>query len=637
MSRPRLSIALTLALTWTACSRDEPAPAPAPEPTPAQATDACPDRDALRRVFFGDLHLHTARSMDAYSFDTRTTPDEAYRFARGESIALAPLDADGRGTRAVQLARSLDFAAVTDHSEFFGGVRLCTAADSPLRDSALCRDYRSPFDPRSLGGMSGAVREIFRRNALLSSQELCGDDGSACRGAAGEVWQEMQDAAARALDPCRFTSFVAYEYTNMPDFTKVHRNVIFRNASVPGLPITSLDEPRAEGLWRRLRAECNDAGGECDALAIPHNPNLSNGQMFAVETSGPIERRAQLARLRASIEPLVEMTQMKGESECADGMWKVLGRDEFCGFEKLRVPAPPDCEAGTGKGALAGEGCQSRLDFARYALAEGVRQQAEIGVNPYKLGFIGSTDNHDGTPGRVDEWDVDARSARVPPAPGMNPGGLAAVWAEENTRESIFDALRRRETFATSGPRIAVRFFGGWNYTGDLCGDPELVRRAYAGGVPMGGDLPPTLESGAQPSFAVWAQRDPGTPEHPGTPLQRVQIVKAWPGKDGAIEQAVFDVAGTPGSPSSVDASTCEPKGPGSDELCAVWRDPDFDPAKGAVYYARVLENPSCRYSGWACAALAGEQRPGWCDDPQLERTIQERAWTSAIWYTPRH
>jgi hypothetical protein len=639
MSRPVSRIAFGLVFCLAACSREEAAPSPAEPPPPAaaaaEAGDGCPDRDPLRRVFFGDLHVHTARSMDAFVFGTRVTPDDAYRFARGEPLELGPFDAQGRGTRPVRLARPLDFAAVTDHSEYFGGTRLCALPDSPLHDSPVCQDYRGPFVSAAGGGLAQAVREIFRRNELLSSAELCGADGSACRDAGREVWQEMQDAAARALDPCRFTSFVAYEYSAMPEYTKVHRNVIFRNTQVPPLPISSLDEPQAEGLWRRLRAECNDAGSGCEALAIPHNPNLSNGQMFAVESSAPRERRAELARLRASMEPLVEMNQMKGDSECASGLWKVLGSDELCDFEKMRTPPPPDCEGGFGKGALAGEGCQSRLDFARYALAEGMRQEAETGVNPFKFGLVGSTDIHDGTPGRVDEWAVDAHTARARPAPGMNPGGLAAVWAEENTREALFDALRRRETFATSGPRMAVRFFGGWELGDDLCGDPELVRRAYAGGVPMGSDLPAPPAAGAPPAFAVWAQRDPGTPAHPGTALQRIQIVKTWPGSDGAIEQRIYDVAGSADAPSGVDPETCAPEGNGSDELCAVWRDPGFDPAQGAVYYARVLEKPSCRYTGWICATFSGEQRPNWCSDPDVPMAIQERAWTSPIWYRP--
>jgi hypothetical protein len=619
-----------------ACSREEPPADGAATPAPPAAASSCPDRDPERRVFFGDLHVHTARSMDAYIFAARATPDDAYRFARGEPLRLAPFEADGRGTRPVQLARPLDFAAVTDHSEFFGGVQLCAAADSPQRAGELCQEYLEPFDPRATGSLAASVREIGRRMDLLKSAEHCGADGAACRSAAGEVWREMQASAARWLEPCRFTTFVAYEYSPIPEFTKLHRNVIFRGDSVPVLPISSLDEPSAAGLWRRLRRECDEAGRGCESLAIPHNPNLSNGQMFAVEAGGSRESRAELARLRAAVEPLLEMMQMKGDSECASGMWQVMGSDELCEFEKLRVnPTPPDCEGGTGKGALIGEGCASRLDFARYALLEGLRQEAELGVNPYKPGFIASTDIHDGTPGRVDEWAVDAIGARARPAPGMNPGGLAAIWAEENTRDALFAAMRRRETYATSGPRITARFFGGWDYPEDLCADPDWIRRGYSGGVPMGGDLPAAGAPGTRPVFAVSALRDPGTPEHPGGLLQRIQIVKAWVSDDGTFQQRVHDVAGDPDAAAGVDPQTCAPHGPGAESLCAVWRDPEFDPGQRVFYYARILENPSCRHTAWACATLAAAERPAWCSDPGVPATIQERAWTSPIWYTP--
>jgi hypothetical protein len=218
----------------------------------------------------------------------------------------------------------------------------------------------------------------------------------------------------------------------------------------------------------------------------------------------------------------------------------------------------------------------------------------------------------------------------------MNPGGLAAVWAEENSREALYDALQRRETYATSGPRIALRFFGGWDYSPTLCEDSARVARAYAGGVPMGGDLSAPPAAGASPAFLVWAQRDPGVPEHPGGLLQRIQIVKAWAAADGAIGQAIFDVAGAAPAGAGVDPATCTPHGPGAETLCAVWRDPEFDPAQRAFYYARVLENPSCRYTGWICAALSGEQQPAWCADPAIPRTLQERAWSSPVWFTPQ-
>ncbi len=597
-------------------------------PSPAAEEPACEARDPLRRVFWGDLHVHTGLSMDAQMFGTRLRPDDAYRFARGESLDV--LRVGGGEPEAWQIERPLDFAAVTDHAMNFGGMRLCTTPGTPVYDSAGCRQYREPFVP---GGLSEGVREIFGRMRLLLSPSICGADGRLCREAAADVWRETIESAERWNDgapDCGFTTFVAYEYTATPEGrTKVHRNVIFRNATVPELPVSYADEPTAVGLWRQLRRQCLDAGTGCDALAIPHNPNLSNGQMFTIEypEGSTREQQIELARLRAGMEPVVEMMQMKGDSECRQGMWNVLGSDELCDFEKLRVnPDPPDCRDGTGAGALAEEGCVSRLDYARYALIEGLREADRIGVNPYAFGLIAATDIHTGMPGPVEEH------AAVPPTaqsavPGMNPGGLAAVWAEENTREALFEALRRREVYGTSGPRMTVRLFGGWDYPDELCAGHDLARAGYAGGVPMGSDLPPRPVGAGAPVLAVSALRDPGTRQHPGHLLQRVQIVKGWAEPDGRFQQRVYDVAGDAPGAAGVDPATCQPRGPGAAALCGVWRDPEFDPARRAVYYARVLENPSCRYDGWACV------RSGEC--PAGPALIQERAWTAPVWYAP--
>jgi hypothetical protein len=294
------------------------------------------------------------------------------------------------------------------------------------------------------------------------------------------------------------------------------------------------------------------------------------------------------------------------------------------------------------------------LSTVREALGEGLVQQARIGANPFRLGLIGSTDTHLGTPGLVDEDAFVGHAAglstsrlAVPPLPDeplMNPGGLAGVWAEENSRDAIFEAMRRRETWGTSGPRIVVRFFGGFELPEDLCAAPDLAARGYAQGVPMGADLRPPAGGAAAsgPAFAVQALRDPGVAGHAGTPLQRVQIVKVFEA-GGTAHERVVEVAGNPASGAGVDLASCEPQGPGFDSLCTVWRDPDFDPARHALYYARVVENPSCRWTTFACNARGvdcadpGSVGPGLeaCCDPELPRTIQERAWTSPIWWVP--
>ncbi|MBY0400715.1 DUF3604 domain-containing protein, partial [Myxococcota bacterium] len=625
--------------------------------------ERCYDHNPEKNVYWGDLHVHTSYSMDAYMFDARLTPRDAYRFAKGAEVKLPPLDEQGRGTVPYKLDRPLDFAAVTDHSEALGGVQICTNPKHPSYGSETCVRYRSPLKRGSVGE---TATDIHDRIESLRSTPLCGADWATCREALKSGWQEIQEAAARADDKapaCTFTTFVAYEHTNTPNLTKIHRNVIFRNEKVPAFPITAADEPDALKLWQRLEQECKQGVPGCDVLAIPHNPNLSNGHIFTIEypEGATLDDQRRYASLKARMEPVTEMMQIKGESECRSGFWKVMGADEDCNFEKIRGHEKAvDCQDKTGEGALGGKGCESRLDFARYALIEGLREAERIGVNPYAFGQIGSTDIHTGTPGATEEWKTETFDGRMR-SPGYNLGGLAAIWAEENTREALFEGLRRREVYATSGPRMEVRLFGGWDLPADLCASGQLVQTGYSKGVPMGSDLPPrpaagaaaagaaktsgadakpeganaAVKSGPAPRFVVSALRDTGTPAHPGNALQRIQIVKGWADADGTFHQQVIDVVGSRNNGATVDTQTCEPKGPGESQLCAVWTDPDFDPSKRAVYYARVFENPSCRFSTYACNAKKGADRPAMCDDPAYPKTIQERAWTSPIWYSP--
>jgi hypothetical protein len=611
--------------------------APASAAATSPSAPGCADREPLRRPWFGDLHVHTVFSLDASTQQTRTTPEQAYRFARGEELGIQPFDAKGRARRSVRLSRPLDFAAVTDHAELLGEWNICNSPDLPGHDSLVCLTYRRW--PRVAFFWMNYVASSARRHGF------CSDDGGVCREAARGPWTEIRRAAAEAYRPCDFTSFVGYEWTGAAGpGNNLHRNVIFANDEAPELPISFVETPTPPELWTRLREECTDAGRGCDAVLIPHNSNLSAGLMFRTlrEDGAPID--AAEASARAELEVLVEVMQHKGDSECRAGL---MSEDELCGFEKLAMAnftqrfLPFTAEPPVAR------------QFVRNILKEGLVEEARLGVNPFRFGLIGSTDTHLGTPGLVAESASypghggagaptgEELPAGLPDALDFNPGGLAVLWAEENSREALFAAMRRREAYGTSGPRLRVRFFGGWDYAEELCQGGELARAGYAGGVPMGGVLPPRPPDGA-PVFAVSALRDPGAGEESGTQLQRIQIVKGWT-EAGELRERVFDVAGDPDNGADVDLTSCETRGAGFDALCTVWRDPHFDPAERAFYYARVLENPSCRWSWKLCTARGvrcdapetiGEGLEPCCSEAHL-RTLQERAWASPIWYRP--
>ena len=654
--RVRLGPVVAAALLALACDLDPGKEPWQPESEPAQAATPaprapCADRRPEKRALFGDLHVHTGFSMDAWLQGTIVTPDDAYRFARGQEIGLPPYSEDGQPARKVRIERPLDFAAVTDHAEWLGELRLCRDPESAAYDTDSCRVFRGEQESR-LGKMLGLKGFRARLVGAISlfgrNDEICGAGSARCRAETKTAWQLNQEATERWYDrseACTFTALHGYEYSRSPSFTKIHRNVIFRNEIVPELPTSWIDTPEEPEFWAKLRAQCVDTESGCDAIAIPHNPNLSNGQLFAIWYRDlPLEEQRQQAQLRAGLEPIVEMVQYKGESECRNGMYGVVGGpDELCDFEKIRDMSGvqyEDCEEGTGSGAQRASGCISRLDYVRYALIEGLREQERIGVNPYAFGFIGSTDTHLGNPGATSEKEFVGKFAETPakqltlgekrrPSAFVSAGGLAGVWAEENTRDAVFDALASREAFATSGTRIEPRFFGGFGLPEDLCERSDLIATGYAQGVPMGGTLPTAPSEGAAPRFAVHARRDPH-----GAPLQRLQIIKAWPGEDGTFHEAVHEVARVAGG-ASVDLATCQLQGPGAETLCATWSDPTFDASRPAVYYARVVENPSCRWTTWQCLALPEAGRPDGCSDPRVPPTLQERAWTSPIWFLP--
>lgn len=606
--------------------------------------EPCTDYRPERQLLFGDLHTHTFYSLDANTQDTRTTPDDAYRFAKGERIPVQPYDAEGRGLRSLQLARPLDFNMVTDHAELFGEVNICETPGTEGHKSWQCLIYRH--------WEKGAFY-LFNTSASLLKTRLgfCGEDGELCREAAVEPWKVMQQAAESHYDrssECSFTSFVGYEWTGSGDNgANLHRNILFRNAKVPRVPFSFVDGPSAEQLYEALDRDCTNATGEragCEVMAIPHNSNLSDGLMFRTahldgKPIGP-EHAAQRQRL----ERVAEMMQHKGASECYFGAGT---EDELCAFEQL----PYKNFAGS-QMAFMQEPAHPQSGFLREVLRDGLLEQQRLGVNPFKLGFVGATDTHIAASGGVDEGSPSrpylghggaaggADKPGLPDKPEYNPGGITAVWAEENTRDSIFAALHRRETYATSGPRIALRFFGGENFAENLCEAPDFAGQADASGVPMGADLP-ALPQGRAPSFAVSAMMDAGTPAQPGLPLQRLQIIKGWIDEKGERREAVYDVAGDANNGATVDLQSCQTSGTGFSRLCTVWTDPDFKQGEDAYYYSRVVQNPSCRWSQQICVANGVR-----CDKPETigegfeaccaaehRPAIQERAWSSPIWY----
>lgn len=621
-----------------------------------EVREACVDQNPNRNAYFGDVHVHTSYSWDANANGTRTNPDDAYRFAKGEEIDLPPYDASGRATQRLKIDRPLDFVSVTDHSEFLGEISLCTDAKGASYNSKACRTFR---EEQLVGRGSRFMALPIASWDPQRNAGICGKDGEKCRQRGLTQWEEIQKVAEIHYDrsgDCSFTTFVGYEYTGLPNWSSYHRNVLFRNANVPELPVSYIEAPKEHMLWDQLRVKClNDMEG-CDVLAIPHNANLSNGHLLNpvypdLHTLGEHVERAQL---RQDMEPLVEIFQHKGNSECFNNISGVLGEpDELCDFEQPRrigpgrvikgraVPATEDCGDGTGAAGILNGGCVSRHDFIRSSLLVGLQEDERLGVNPFKYGVIASTDTHLSIPGAVSEagWKghlaleatLEKRLAEgiTPSNLKGNAGGLAGIWAVENSRDALFNAMKRRETFGTSGPRIKPRFFGGWSYKAGLCNAPDLVDRAYAGGVPMGGDLPVRSEGAMAPGFVVTAVRDSQS-----APLQKVQVIKGWISEKGEARYKVYDVAGDPDNGARIDMSTGEPVGPGYDSLCAVFVDPDFDTDQPAYYYARVVENPTARWSFAQCVSLPQEQRLAACDN-DAPKVIQEMAWTSPIWYNP--
>lgn len=666
----RGAIILAITLVWAAgaASADD-----APPFERTEDREPCASYDPLRRPLFGDLHVHTSYSFDSYVSSQRNEPDAAYRYAKGEPITLP--DEDGEQTVVARIQRPLDFAGITDHAEYLGPISVCTT--DPWRlgywwpHCIMTRSshYMTQMIAAGWWTQVGAMSEIEEGKGGSFACTL-----SDCDEARLTTWEKLQDAAEAAYDrtaECSFTSFVGYEYTDSPDGRNMHRNVIFRNANVVDSPISTYDTGSYQfpKLWEKLREQCIEGKEGCDVVAIPHNSNLAGGLMFR-DPQTPRE-----ADDRLFFEPVVELVQHKAASECRFDRRAgrgVLTNDEQCTFEQvvadnLGMLGSLHGEIRTDRAAAVPIDDFAPRNMVRNALKDGLALGQESGTNPFRMGFIGSTDTHSATPGAAEEDNYvghlgrrDAGYRNIQDHFFSNPGGHAVVWAEENSRDAIFAGIRRKETYATSGTRPVVRFFAG-DLDHDLCDRPDLVRTAYRQGVPMGGSLGPSEEP---PRFLVSALKDPGIPGHPGTDLQRAQIVKGWVDAAGKTHERVYDVVGDAANGATVDHETCEPVGDGFPSLCALWEDPEFDPSQPSFYYVRVLENPTCRWSTLQCQAAGvnpfaedcveraaaattkaqergaqGEVYGKCClreeEQPFYSPVLQERAWTSPIWFEP--
>ena len=608
---------LALSVSLFASAED----APVVEQKPSYST---PVREHVSNLYWGDLHLHTKLSADAYTMETRLTSDEAYQFARGGTVT-----ADNG--MPVRLRRPLDFLAVTDHSEYLGVFAQLAADDPTLKGWKMGEEWQTLLRE----GRTTELAKAFA-NAIQTDAAEYQTPGPVRSG----LWASAAAVADKYNEPGLFTAFVGYEWTSMISGDNLHRVVIYKDGAELAskrVPFSAQDSTDPEDLWSALSAYEESTGGE--VLAIAHNGNVSNGRMFSPTRLNGKPLDANYAAKRARWEPVYETTQIKGDGETHPYL---SADDEFADYEtwdegniSLTHPKTPD---------------MLQYEYSRSALKEGLRHEANLGVNPFKFGLIGSTDSHTGM-STTNEDNFFGKFAHDEPAADRTEkrmanqlqkiwklvsSGLVAVWSEENTRESLFQAIKRREVYATTGTRIQLRFFGGWQFDAADVLRADFATLGYQKGVPMGGDLTRGANTHA-PTFMVAASRDPD-----GANLDRVQIVKGWLDAQGNTQEKVFDVAWSAGRTidaktgklasvgSTVDvANTTYSNSIGAAELATVWTDPEFNASQNAFYYARVLQIPTPRWTAYDAKYF------GATIDPRAAMVTQDRAYSSPIWYTP--
>ena len=594
---------------------------------------AYPVAEYPTRVLWGDTHLHTTNSLDARVLGVTLDPADSYAFARGDAVVTST------GQRA-QLQRPLDFLVITDHSDAMGVVNQLFLGNDKLMENAALRALRGQL----VSGGSGTAQAIGVITSVLIDENYDGPllDQEVMR----SVWEDYVDTAEHYNEPGRFTALIGYEWTPTQSGDKLHRNVIYRDSAAMArqvMPFTANKSINPQDLWRWMARYEETTGGS--VLALAHNGNLSNGQMFPVETNPNtgLAIDTEYVRERARWEPLFEVTQIKGDSEAHPAL---SPDDEFADFETW--------DRGNASMAILKTPDMLPYEYAREALKNGLKLERKLGENPYQFGMVGSTDSHTAL-STGDENYFFGKFTHEEPVPArmhtpmvnrdvparwntweMSAGGYAAVWARENTREAIFDAMKRREVYATTGPRMTVRFFGGWNFDENDASFQKLAVSGYARGVPMGSTLPAT--GGDAPEFLVGALKDPLSGH-----LDRIQIIKGWLDADGKTHEKIYNVAWSdpaerkmaadgslPPVGNTVDVADASWSNTiGDAELVAYWQDPAFDPSQPAVYYVRVIEIPTPRWTAYD-AKIFGDE-PG----PDTRMTLQERAYTSPIWYAP--
>ncbi len=589
------------------------------------------DRDYPDQVLFGDSHFHTNLSFDAGLIGTRLTVHEGFRFARGEKVI-------SNTGQPVQLIRPLDFLVVTDHAEFIGLAPMLQNSDPNLLADPWGKSIHDLFNSGQEGRME-AFSEIIEIGTVTMENPFSSDR------ATRNIWQDFIEIADTYNDPGRFTAMTGYEWTSTPNGNNLHRCVILADGAgttTQTLPFGTFDSQDPEDLWNYLERYEEKTGGR--AMAIPHNGNLSNGLMFLPKTFKGEKFTREYAEKRIRWEPLYEITQIKGDEESHPFL---SADDEFADFENWDVANLT--------GSAPKEDWMLQYEYARSVLKVGLELEKELGVNPYKFGLMGTTDTHTAL-STTREENYFGKYQHTEPSPNRHnsevipaddpalrimtsqeqAGSLMAVWTRENTRRDIFDAMQRKEVYATTGTRIRVRLFGGWDFSKEEVSRPDFVDQGYRRGVPMGGDLRNAPE-GTAPTFMIRALRDPD-----GANLDRIQVIKGWLDAEGETHERIYDVAVSDGRSIGEDGRCKTPVGStvdlekatynntiGTAILNAHWQDPDFDPAESAFYYVRVLEIPTPRWTTYD-AAFFNIERPD-----TVPPTVQDRAYTSPIWYTP--